>query len=314
MSSELAAPLPGLILAASVGLNAGLAALAQRVGWYDPAGLPLKIHRQPVPLIGGIALFILLAVVGGIIGRQAIWYPLAGAGALIAGLSDDVYWKRRSSASAAHVMPKLALQAGAAGTALIAAGAGGIRLFLPVPAAAALMLVAMNAFNLEDGLDGLCAGEAAISCLGFAVVLYRLGAYGDSLVAISLAAALTGFLFLNWHPAQVFLGDSGSHLLGMLIACFTLVTMRSLQGASQFALIRSVAGTALLTGLPLFDLVFVLFRRLFRHQHLFAGDRGHLYDILHQRGVPVPHTTLLLLVVQGLSVLSGILLTEGGNG
>lgn len=314
MSSSLAAPLPGLVLAASLGLNAGLAALARRIGWCDPAGLPLKTHKRPVPLIGGIALFILLAGVCAIIGRQTLWYPLAAASALIAGLFDDLYWKSRNPSSAAHVLPKAVLQTGAALAALAAAEISGIRLSVPLPGAAGLMLVAMNAFNLEDGMDGLCAGEAALSCLGFSFVFYRWGARADSLVALSLSVALCGFLLLNWYPAQVFLGDSGSHLLGMFAACLILQTLSLYPDTRHSALIRSATGATLLTGLPLFGLVFVLIRRRLRRRHIFAGDREHLYDILHQQGMPVPQVTLLLLAIQTVSVVIGVLLLGGSNG
>ncbi|MEO0073305.1 MAG: MraY family glycosyltransferase [candidate division WOR-3 bacterium] len=315
MSSDLAAPLPGLILAASLGLNAGLAVLARRVGWCDPVGIPLKTHRQPVPLTGGIALLSVLAAVCGIIGRGKLWYILAGVAALIAGLFDDIYWKRRSPSAATHVFPKLALQTCAALAAIFSARINGIRLAFPLPAVAAFMLVAMNAFNLEDGMDGLCAGEAALSCLGFAVVFYRSGYLTDSLIALLLSIALAGFVLLNWHPAEVFLGDSGSHMLGMLIACFGLTTMmRPPAVVSHSVSLRLAAGTVLLTGMPLPGLIFVIVRRLLRRRHMFAGDREHLYDILHQHGIPVPQVTLLLLVIQSFSVIAGILLLGGSSG
>ncbi|MEO0079381.1 MAG: MraY family glycosyltransferase, partial [candidate division WOR-3 bacterium] len=155
-----------------------------------------------------------------------------------------------------------------------------------------VLLIGMNAMNLEDGLDGLVGGETLVSMLGFGTVLIRLGERSLAGLCFVLAGGLAGFLLLNWHPARVFLGDGGSHMLGAVLAGLA-ITIRS----SVFRNQRSVLAV-LLMGIPLLDIAWVIINRLVQGRNLFAGDREHLYDLLRRRGLSVPATVALLVTAQ----------------
>jgi UDP-GlcNAc:undecaprenyl-phosphate GlcNAc-1-phosphate transferase len=141
------------------------------------------------------------------------------------------------------------------------------------------VMLFVNAFNFFDGADGLASGGAALVGLGY-VLLYtsRAPSVGAS-VAWSMLGACLGFLLFNFPPAKIFMGDSGSTVLGFLIAFLGL----------DFYRVHHAVGTHLLlplvfAGIPLLDLVLAVFRRLKKRVSPMAGDRQHYYDLLQQRG------------------------------
>jgi UDP-GlcNAc:undecaprenyl-phosphate GlcNAc-1-phosphate transferase len=304
MDGALALASAGAALATSFGANSWLARIARRRGWCDrPEGTLLKVHTKPIPFVGGLGVALALAVaavVSVLIGHGVAWGVLvAGALALVPGVWDDFKWKAVSVP-----VPKLGLQVVMA---LLAAGVlwmSGIRVVPGLPLVglglvAAYWLGGVNALNLEDGLDGLAGGEAAVSALGFAVILDLRGQTGAALLAVLLAGALVGFLLLNWHPARLFLGDGGSHLTGALLACMA-VTFVSGRG------LVAVPATVLIVGLPVLDTLWVIARRLISGRSLMAGDRNHFYDILHRRGLSVKQTVGVSWAIQAVLVAAGV--------
>jgi UDP-GlcNAc:undecaprenyl-phosphate/decaprenyl-phosphate GlcNAc-1-phosphate transferase len=245
---------------------------------FDMPG-PLKIHSQPIPRLGGVAIVLAIATAAGTSSphRAAHSWPFFGALILIwaTGLADDLR----------GVPPYLRL------TAQFLAGAllwrGGWR--VPIPGngalefAATILFVAgfTNAMNLLDGMDGLAAGVVGIiagTYLGLPSALTNPFALT---VACSLVGACAGFLRINFPPANLYLGDNGSTILGFGIAFLGLDLYRS----------RSTSGPVLLfplliAGLPLLDAVFAVIRRLRHHRSPLHGDRAHIYDLLHTRGWP----------------------------
>lgn len=302
--------LPGLTVGISTGLNAVLTRLGQRLSWCDPVGDPLKTHARPTPFLGGVGVF--LVITGVSIALLGIW-PAAWVGPAVAlpplavGLWDDFRWK-----TATRAIPKLGLQLLAAVTAaavLTALRLGPMALptCMAAALAAALILGAMNAFNLADGMDGLCAGQSLLSAAGLTFVLRALGAEGPAALALALAGTLAGFLFLNWHPAQLFLGDGGSHLCGALLAGLAWVA------AAHARTTHAFGGVVLLLGLPVLDTAATILRRVWHRRPLFRGDRGHVYDLLQQHGVPVPAAVLVLWLLHALLVAAGALLLLRGH-
>jgi len=313
----------------SLAANLGLERLAKRLGWYDPPG-KLKIHTKPVALTGGagvlVGLLLVLAVlaIAGFAGSTVRAIAAASTLAFVLGFWDDRRWKLSSVAG-----PKLVLQAAAAAAMALALHFAGVRPALPTFVALGLgagyFVCAMNALNLEDGMDGLAAGEAAISCLGFAWVLAGTGRLDCALLGLGGAAALAGFLVMNWHPAKVFLGDAGSHLAGALAAGLALAVIGAVGP-------RAIPATVLIVGLPVVGTAWVIVRRLskwagsvlrekqflrreakgeWRIWHrVGAGDREHLYDIVHSSGVSTRRTVLLFWLVQAVMAAAGVLWLE----
>jgi len=283
----------------------GLSKLTSGLGWYDQPDSRLKNHARPVPITGGIGL-----LAGVLLPALALGPGTPAVAALLVvavlgfglGLWDDLRWKGVSVPGVKFLLQSVA------GLAMSGAlFAAGIR---PSPGVFGLLIAAgycvcsMNAWNLEDGMDGLAGSEAALSALGFAVCLGLAGNTIPALLGLGLVAALAGFLALNLHPARVFMGDSGSHLLGALLASLALILVSSVG-------LDALPATALIVGLPVADTGWVIIRRLVSRSRLGAGDREHLYDILHRRGLSIRQTVLLCSLIQAALVAAGVLWTEG---
>jgi len=269
-----------LILAFAVAVvTAPLAGrLARRVGLVDRPG-PFKVHRRPVPYLGGLA--VLAALLGPVaVSRPAVLVPLVAAAAL--GLADD-----RAGLPARL---RLAFELAIGGAVAVAAGGDSPgRGLLAVVATVALV----NAVNLLDGLDGLAGGTVAVAALGFAVVL---GGDGVTL-ALALAGALGGFLVWNRPPARIYLGDSGSYLVGTALA----VLLVDAWGEGMSTAVAAL----LLVGVPVADTTVAIVRRLRAGRPLLVGDRGHVYDQLVDRGRSPGAAVLLVIAAQaGLTVVA----------
>jgi UDP-N-acetylmuramyl pentapeptide phosphotransferase/UDP-N-acetylglucosamine-1-phosphate transferase len=141
---------------------------------------------------------------------------------------------------------------------------------------AAIWIVAfVNAFNFMDGIDGIAAGQALVAGVGWLLVGAAVGDTAASRLAGPIAGASAGFLFLNWSPARLFMGDVGSAFLGYLLAALPLV------GSDPVGL----AAPALVLVWPfLFDTAFTLVRRARRGERLLDAHRSHLYQRLSAPG------------------------------
>lgn len=321
-----------LSFVAAVALTPLVRSLAIRWQLFDrPAGL-LKPHSKPIPYLGGIAIFaawllpVLIWTFGQAAGHVHIVLAIViGAVILLAlGLLDDLKEIRPSY--------RLLGQAGVA-AGLFAAGlqfkaippiaVGNFTFFNPGSwefiAAGLLIQILLiagtsNAINMLDGLDGLCSGVMVIIAAGFLLVATHIGAWAvpqwcgelvgptyrfnelAMILAMALIAAVLGFLFYNFKPATIFLGDAGSNLLGYLAAVL-IILFADKPGMTKWFL----AGLMIMS-LPTFDTALALVRRIRNKRPIFAGDRSHFYDQLIDRGVSVRMTVVVSYVVAILTV------------
>lgn len=170
-------------------------------------------------------------------------------------------------------------------------------------------LVIVNAFNLIDGLDGLCSGLAIISSLGLAAVYILQGAPGNGLICLILAGACIGFLRYNFHPAKIFLGDSGSMFLG-----FALASISFYAGAKSSFFI-TLATPFFIAGIPIIDTLLAIWRRSIRKilsekdslVKVMQPDKEHLHHRLMEMGLKQHHVALVLYAVNVAIVLSGLI-------
>jgi UDP-GlcNAc:undecaprenyl-phosphate GlcNAc-1-phosphate transferase len=160
---------------------------------------------------------------------------------------------------------------------------------------------AINAMNMQDGLDGLAAGMALLSALGFAVLSIQMGQSFKFLIASILSGILIGFLVYNFNPAFIFMGDSGSYFLGFVLA-YLSVSFTSLQHWSTFL------APVLIVGAPVLDTAFAILRRLKKGVSPFSGDRSHFYDLLVSRGFSIRQTVLICWGIQAFLVIIGVVL------
>jgi UDP-GlcNAc:undecaprenyl-phosphate GlcNAc-1-phosphate transferase len=270
----------------------------------DAGGDPLKIHRQPVALLGGLA--ILVAVAIGVIvplrggfalyRNELIGITVGGLMIFGIGLWDDIRKVRPSVRFLMHIL---------AGVVILLAG---LRMnFIPIwwiiiPFTIIYVAGAINAFNVTDGMDGLCAGISLISCIGY----FFLGLKSGNVLLCSLSGilfmSLLGFLPYNLHPAKIFLGDAGSGFLG-----FSLGTMAVMATSKPYDIANFIAAI-LVIGLPVFDMAFAILRRLIRRKPLFIGDRDHLYDPLLKKGWSQPKVWSVMCGAQLVLVVLAIII------
>lgn len=275
--------------------------VAVRFNLYDAPG-PLKIHSAPIARLGGAAMmagFAAGAFSAHILTsrHQAPMFVLAAV--WIVGLIDDV----RSLGAVARFCVHIA-----AGATLWFAG---WRLgWVSIPALDLILtclFVAflINAMNLLDGMDGLAAGTAAIICAGFLAISLADAAGLEAVVALSLLGACVGILSANAPPATIFMGDSGSTLIGIILAFLSLNWVR--ERPAQHSLLVPL----FFLGVPLADAVLAILRRGRARTSLFSGDRRHYYDILLQRGLPVRSVFGISLGITAALVLTGYLVSRG---
>ncbi|MSP25171.1 MAG: undecaprenyl/decaprenyl-phosphate alpha-N-acetylglucosaminyl 1-phosphate transferase [Myxococcales bacterium] len=163
-----------------------------------------------------------------------------------------------------------------------------------------------NAVNLIDGLDGLAAGVVFFAGVTNFVVAYTLDQSFSALVMASLLGAVLAFLFYNFNPARIFMGDSGSYLLGYVLATTALIDAAQKASTAVSLLVPIVA-----LGVPIFDTLFAMARRILERRPLFAPDRGHLHHrlldlgITHRRAVLILYAVSIVLTVASIGIYLG---------
>jgi UDP-GlcNAc:undecaprenyl-phosphate/decaprenyl-phosphate GlcNAc-1-phosphate transferase len=260
-----------------------------------PSAIPMpdRWHRAVTPASGGIALFggFILALFPGLssgaVSRD--YLPLiVGTGAAFAlGLWDDV--------ARIGVRNKFSGQLAIAVCAAIA----GVRpdwlpLWAGIPLACLILVASMNSFNLLDNMDGLAAGTAAIAALGLALVAGLVPESGSAVVAAALAGACLGFLPFNFRPhrpAALFMGDSGSHMLGFAVGGLALLASPGGVGGAAAA----VAAPLLILALPVLDTGLVMLVRFSEGRAVWQGGRDHSSHRLVYSGMSERRAVAVLL-------------------
>ena len=280
--------------------------LSHRYAVYDHPDDDRKTQVVPIPRLGGLAVVIafvvsvLLAL--SLLGR---WNQVALAASVLVpalgmafvGFLDD----KRSLAP----YPRLAMQAGLAGLAFLMGSR--IQVFGNVWIDGLLFvlwaLILINGINLLDNSDGLAATTVMVSSVGATIVAAMSGQILISLMGAALAGVSLGFLFHNWFPARVYMGDAGAYFLGFMLAVLT-VRLRP-EGSLP---VEGVLIAILLALLPILDTTFVVVSRLRRGVHPFTAGRDHLSHRLQARGLSVPASVLVLQAVLVASTASAVLI------
>ncbi len=290
-----------------------------------------KVHAYATPTLGGLAMF--LAVVGGLALASRLFHPLfassAAAGVAIGaslmtgiGVIDDVKGltapaKLAAQIFAASVMTLAGVQVLYFWVPSIGTSEPGTVISLSpdlgVPITVLLVVITVNAVNLVDGLDGLAAGLVGIGALAYFIYSFRTGANGviEELTPAPLISALVfgacaGFLPHNFNPARIFMGDSGSMLLGTLLSGATITGIgRTTQpaAADQFALLIPIAIPMLVLALPFIDTLFAVGRRMRAGKGIMTADKRHLHHRLLEMGHS--HRKAVLILYAWSALLAG---------
>jgi len=284
----------GLAFLLALTLTPLVVRIARRAGAVDPLH-PDKIHAREVPRLGGLAIAagFYVPVLGIALRtnlfsaeiyaepRRAISLLVGGLGIVLLGLYDDL--------KGASAWQKLAIQiplAGLAWWAGIRIGSsaspiGGVITFSDVVSLVVTIgwvVVVVNAINLIDGLDGLASGLALQALAVVALSAYLRGNALLFLFGVTLAASVAGFLVHNFHPASIFMGDTGSMFLGWVLALGTV------WASQKAATLVGVVLPALALGLPLLDTTLAIARRLRTGTPVLRGDLNHIHHRLLGQG------------------------------
>ena len=300
-----------LIFASALALAAGstplLRRLAPRLGFVDQP-TARKIHRSPVPLLGGLAIYAAFLVTLILFGEkfnltQLVSIFLGATLVSFMGLWDD----RRSLPAWVKLLGQI-LGAGI----LLIAGVSITLFSLPVLNALATILWVVgitNAMNLLDNMDGLSAGIAAIAAGFFLLLAAGSGQYLVGGLAAALLGACIGFLFYNLNPAQIFMGDSGSLFIGFVLAALS-IKLRFPNNVTSVTWMIPV----LVLGLPIFDTTLVIISRLRRGVNPFTTPgKDHISHRLVARGFTRREAVLTLYLISGFLGGSALFIVHAGK-
>jgi UDP-GlcNAc:undecaprenyl-phosphate GlcNAc-1-phosphate transferase len=305
----------GLSLVACLLLTPLARGLARRCGLVDRPDGRRKMHDRAIPVAGGLAILVssVAVLAAAAVVPNPLQEALAAQGGTLFGLllgavticaigvADDARGLRgRHKLLGQLLAVGIVLGSGVLVDSLEVFGWRIELGVLALPFTAFWLLGAINSLNLLDGMDGLLGSIGLIVCLALALLA---GAYGHGAaagVAVVLAGSLLGFLRYNFPPASVFLGDSGSMLVGLTVG--VLAIQSSLKGPATAALAAPVA----LLILPIFDTTAAIVRRKLTGRSLYTTDRGHLHHCLLRTGLS-SRGVLLLVAVLSLVTVGGVL-------
>ncbi len=266
-----------------------------------------RVHSKPIPVMGGLAIYISFVIgvilYNGILTSSQLGIIVGATIIVIGGVIDDI-----KELSAKY---KLLIQIAAAACILISGVSISVltnpfREFYPylnigwisIPMTIIWILGVTNAFNLIDGLDGLAAGIAFISCVTLMIVSIINGRLEAAFLTAVLSGAILGFLPYNFNPASIFMGDTGSQLLGFLLAAI------SIEGAIKSATAFVIAVPILAFALPIYDILFAMIRRKANGKPMMQADKGHLHHRLLDMGLNQREAVIIMYFIS--AVLGGI--------
>jgi len=304
--------------------------IALKLGIVDKPDNLVKTHKGTVAYLGGIGMLVGLTV-GILTGIYRLrdqerflssftWLIGVLAGGAIAcfvGLTDDIFdikprYKFLGQIIAAvillvvGIMPNLQRIAEPLNLPMFR----NLELILSVIIVIFFVLGATNSLNLLDGLDGLCAGVTAIITIAMLLLSVHLATWGYSkagdpvriVICLGLVGCVCGFLPFNRYPAKIFMGDAGSMLLGFMAAALMLLFAEGVP--------RWWMASVVVFGLPILDTAVALVRRLLNHRPLFVSDRGHIYDQMIDRGIPLKKTVAICYVLAGVYAVIGLAMSQ----
>jgi UDP-GlcNAc:undecaprenyl-phosphate GlcNAc-1-phosphate transferase len=299
-------------------------AVGRKLRIYD-SPTARKVHTGQIPRIGGIAIFLSSTILVMTVlfldnaigdrfqGIQTQIIALLGAATFIflVGFVDDVRGVRvRYKLLAQIAAAGLMCLAGARIESLNFANLFTLRFGLfSFPLTILWIISITNAVNLIDGLDGLAAGICAIACTVIAVFALVRGELVLVVMMLALMGSLSGFLFFNFNPARIFIGDCGSMFLGFILGSVSVMC------AMKTGTMVSLALPAVCLGLPIFDTAFSILRRYLNRWAITSPDRGHLHHRLLDMGLRHRHVVIIMYVITALAAGMGMfMMVTRGSG
>ena len=290
--------------------------LAYKVGAIDVPKDDRRMHKVPIPRLGGLGIFLaflLSVLLFARIDQQMRGILLGATLIVVLGVLDDIM--------ALSALPKLIIQIIAA---YIAVKHGCVIQFLSnpnvfsevtylnlgwlsVPVTIIWIVAITNAVNFIDGLDGLAVGVSAISTACLIVISLLVAETNIAVILCALFGACLGFLPYNMNPAKIFMGDTGATFLGYILATL------SVTGLFKMYAIISFAVPFLVLGVPIFDICFAFLRRIAKGQNPMKADRGHVHHRLIDMGFSQKQSVAIAYMLTAILGLAAVLLTTSGE-
>ncbi len=291
-------------------------ALAPKINAIDVPKDSRRVHKKPIPRIGGLAIFygFIISVMCFAVMEREVMGILIGAVIIVTvGVIDDIV--------ELNAKVKLLFQILVAGIVVYF----GVRIenvanplatwigtpyinlgWASIPLTMIWIIGVTNAVNLIDGLDGLAVGVSSISSM--TVLALMLISQNPNVAVLTAAVAGAGFGFLpyNFNPAKIFMGDTGSTFLGYILACISVLGLLKMYALISFAV------PLLILGLPIFDTLFAIIRRALTGKPIMAPDRGHLHHRLLDMGFSQRQTVLILYTMTAVLCMTAVVMSLRG--
>lgn len=266
-----------------------------------------KIHKKPIPLLGGLAIYLAFIITvilkKGPIQSSEYGIIVGATIILIGGILDDMYEMKPRQKLAFQIISVICLIVSGVKVSILTNPLSNTDTFvnigwLSIPFTILWVVGITNAINLIDGLDGLAAGVAFISSMTILIVALMNGRMQPAALTAVLAGSILGFIPYNFNPASIFMGDTGAQLLGFLLAAI------SIQGAIKSAAAFAIAVPILALGLPIYDTLFAMIRRKINGKPIMQADRGHLHHRLLDLGLTQRQAVIIMYLIS--AALGGV--------
>lgn len=288
--------------------------------WFGAIDVPKdnrRMHKVPIPRMGGLAIFMGFLLASLIfcpeLDREIQSILLGAVIIVILGVFDDKYTLGAKLKLVVQILAasivvfygdlRIDRLTNPFGNSLYSYWDFGV---LAYPITIIWIVAITNAVNFIDGLDGLACGVSFISSLNLLVITLLVSDAKVSIIMAALAGACLGFVPFNFNPAKIFMGDTGSTFLGFMLATV------SIQGLFKAYTVISFIVPFLLLGLPIFDICFAIIRRVASGKSPMEADRGHFHHRLIDMGFSQKQSVAIAYVLTGILGLAAVLLTVSG--
>ena len=290
--------------------------LAYKFGAIDVPKDNRRVHKEPIPRLGGLAIYLSTIITLLIIApKTPTMLTIVAGGSIIAisGMIDDIKPMSAKLKLVFQILAAIVVVVGGTKIHFVTVPISNtiidLKLFV-IPITIFWIVGITNTLNLIDGLDGLSAGVSGISSLSFFFIAMNMAQRLDDpklmalpiLMSLVVAGSAFGFLPHNFNPARIFMGDTGSLFLGFMLSVIAV------EGAMKS--IAAILIPLLVLGLPIFDTTFAIVRRFVNKKPIMEADRGHLHHRLLDKGLTQKQTVLVLYTMSLLLGVSGILFSH----
>ena len=288
---------------------------AFKIGALDIPKDERRVHKEPMPLIGGIAIYIGVVVSCLMflsMDKTLISILIGGTIILISGIIDDLKGLSPKKKMLFQLLAGLVLIIGDVKIDFVTNpftdnNAVIYLKWLSIPITLFWVVGITNTLNLIDGLDGLAAGVAMISSLSLTLVAQKFGYDTVVIMSAIVAGGCLGFLRFNFNPAKIFMGDTGALFLGFMLAAI------SIEGVMKSVATIAIIVPIIILGVPIFDTTFAIFRRILSGKSIMSADKGHLHHRLLARGYSQRKTVLILYAISGFFGLFAVLIAKANS-